>query len=44
MFILAAVLTPSPDPFSQCLLAFPMVGLYELGVVLARIAERRRAA
>ena len=41
MFVLAAMLTP-PDPFSQCLLAVPMVGLYEFGVLLARFAERRR--
>jgi len=31
-FILAAVLTP-PDPFTQVLLAVPMVGLYEIGIV-----------
>lgn len=42
IFISAAVLTPSPEPFSQCLLAIPMVGLYELGLWLARIAERKR--
>jgi len=32
--ILAAVLTPGPDPFSQCLLAVPMIILYELGIFL----------
>jgi sec-independent protein translocase protein TatC len=32
--ILAALLTPGPDPFSQCLLAVPMVILYELGIFL----------
>jgi sec-independent protein translocase protein TatC len=32
--ILAAVLTPGPDPFSQCLLAVPMIILYEMGIFL----------
>lgn len=40
IFLLAAILTP-PEPFTQCLLALPLVALYELGVVLARVAERR---
>jgi sec-independent protein translocase protein TatC len=40
-FILAALLTPSPEPFSQCLLAIPMCGLYGLGVLLAKLAEKR---
>lgn len=34
-FIIAAIVTP-PDVISQCLLAFPLWGLYELGVVLSR--------
>ncbi len=39
MFVLAAILTP-PDPFSQVLLALPLIGLYELGVLLAKAVER----
>lgn len=34
--ILAAALTPSPDPFSMILLAVPMIALYELSIVIAR--------
>jgi sec-independent protein translocase protein TatC len=30
----AAILTPGPDVFSQCMLAVPMVLLYELGIIL----------
>ena len=30
----AAILTPGPDVFSQLALAVPMVGLYELGLIL----------
>ncbi len=33
-FILAAVLTP-PDPFTQCLMAAPLIILYELGIWVA---------
>jgi sec-independent protein translocase protein TatC len=40
IFIIAAVLTP-PDVLSQLLLAFPLLGLYELTVVLARRLETK---
>lgn len=40
--VAAAVLTPGPDVVSQCLLAVPMVALYELGIFL--IARRKRQA
>ena len=43
IFVIAAVLTP-PDVVSQLLLAIPMVLLYEVGVVAARIIARRRTA
>jgi len=42
VFILAAFLTPGTDPFSQLLLAIPMVVLYEVGHLVARLAWRRR--
>ncbi|MFO0907127.1 MAG: twin-arginine translocase subunit TatC [Isosphaeraceae bacterium] len=32
--IAGAILTPGQDPFSQCLLAVPMIVLYELGILL----------
>src|SRR5215218_2616525 len=34
--ILAAALTPTPDPFSMILLAIPMILMYELSIVIAR--------
>ena len=34
MVIAAAILTPGPDVFSQCMLAIPMILLYELGLVM----------
>ena len=37
-FIVAAIVTPTPDPLNQALVALPMVVLYEVGIVLARTA------
>jgi len=35
IFIIAAVLTPTPDIINQCLLAFPMLFLYGLSIAVA---------
>lgn len=43
IFILAAFLTP-PDAVSQVMMAGPLLVLYELGVVLAKLAWRGRVA
>lgn len=37
-FVLAALLTPTPDPFNQALVAIPLYVLFELGVFLSRFA------
>ncbi|MFC1582108.1 twin-arginine translocase subunit TatC [Planctomycetota bacterium] len=42
IFIAAAILTP-PDPVTQCLMAIPLMVLYEIGMILARISARKRA-
>src|SRR5258708_16360561 len=46
VFVLGAVITPTPDPFNQTLVAVPMYLLFELGLLLSLISERarRRAA
>jgi sec-independent protein translocase protein TatC len=41
-FIVAAVLTPSPDPWNQTVFAAPMVGLYLISIVIAWIAAPRQ--
>ncbi len=41
-FIVAAVLTPTPDIFNQCLMAGPLILLYEVGIISARIFGRAR--
>ena len=43
-FILGAVITPTFDPVNQALVAVPLLVLYELGVLLARLAGRGRRA
>ncbi len=42
--IVAAVMSPTTDAISLCLLSLPMLGLFEFGLVLARRAERRSRA
>jgi len=42
--ILAAVLTPTPDVFNMMLLMIPLVLLYELGILGARLFGRKRSA
>lgn len=37
-FVVAAIITPTPDPLNQTLVAGPMIVLYELGILMARIA------
>jgi sec-independent protein translocase protein TatC len=41
-FIFAAIATPSTDPFSMLALALPMVVLFLVAEVIARIVDRRR--
>jgi sec-independent protein translocase protein TatC len=41
-FIFAAVVTPGPDVFSQIAVAIPLVIFYELGVLAARLMEKKR--
>jgi sec-independent protein translocase protein TatC len=41
--ILSAVLTPTPDFFNMTLMGGPLYLLFEVGIILVRIVERRRA-
>jgi sec-independent protein translocase protein TatC len=42
VFVLGAIITPTPDPFNQTLVSIPMYLLFELGLLLSRIGTRRR--
>ena len=39
-FLLAALITPTPDPINQTFVAIPLILLYEMGLLLARLAHR----
>ena len=39
--ILAAVITPTADPFNFALVAVPLVILYEVSIVVVRVSQRR---
>ena len=43
-FVFAAIATPSTDPFTMLFLAIPMVILFGISEVIARILDRRRDA
>jgi sec-independent protein translocase protein TatC len=42
IFLVAALITPTPDVFNLCLFAVPTVALYLLGVGAAAVVTRRR--
>jgi len=35
VFLVAAIITPSPDPWTMCIYAIPMLGLYMIGIAVA---------
>jgi sec-independent protein translocase protein TatC len=42
IFVVAAVATPGPDVISQIALAIPMYALFELGILLSWLSERKK--
>lgn len=43
-FILAAMITPTIDPLSQCMVAIPLVVLYEMSIWLAKLVYKKKPA
>jgi sec-independent protein translocase protein TatC len=43
-FIIAAILTPTPDPFNQSLMAGPMFLLYWVGIFGAKVFGKKPVA
>lgn len=41
-FVVAALLTPTPDAFNQSLMAIPIIILYEIGIWTSRILNRNK--
>lgn len=42
--LLAAIITPTPDPVNMAIFMIPLFGLYLLSILLARLAQTNRAA
>ena len=42
--LFAALLTPTPDPFNQCLMALPMYFFYEVGIISAGFFKKKQEA
>ena len=40
-FIVAAIITPTPDPFNQAIMAGPIIVLYLASILLVKIANRK---
>jgi Tat protein translocase TatC len=40
-FTLAGIVTPTVDPINQCIVAIPLLVLYEVSIWLARLAQHR---
>ena len=40
-FVVAAVITPTPDIFTQSMIALPMIALYEVGYLIVRYIMRK---
>lgn len=42
IFVVAAILTPSPDALSQILMAIPLMFLYEVSIFVSKFAEKKK--
>ena len=42
LLIVAAIVTPTPDPINQVMMAGPLYVLYELSIIVSRFATRQR--
>jgi len=40
-FVIAAIITPTPDPVNQIIVAVPIILLYEIGILFSRIGIRK---
>jgi sec-independent protein translocase protein TatC len=42
IFIIAAIITPTPDPITQTVFALPLYALYEGAIIVGRRVEKKR--
>jgi sec-independent protein translocase protein TatC len=44
IFVISAIVTPTPDPFTQTIFAAPLYALYEIAILVSARVEKKRAA
>lgn len=44
ILILAAIMTPTPDPVSQFIFAAPLFVLYEISIIIAKLAQKKETS
>jgi sec-independent protein translocase protein TatC len=42
ILIIAAVVTPTPDPVTQLILAIPMMALYEVSILVCKLSQKKQ--
>jgi sec-independent protein translocase protein TatC len=42
IFIIAAIVTPTPDPITQTMFAIPLYVLYEIAIIASSRVEKRK--
>jgi len=40
IWIIAAVITPQPDPLSQAMVGVPLMIIYEISIIISKIVEK----
>ena len=41
-FVVAALISPGPDPFSMMLMAIPLVFLYEISILISKLSQKKK--
>jgi sec-independent protein translocase protein TatC len=42
ILLVAGIITPTPDMFTQLMVSLPMILLYEIGIILSRRVEKAK--
>lgn len=42
-FVVAALISPGPDPFSMLLMAIPLVFLYEISILISKLSQKKNS-
>ena len=42
IWIIAAIITPQPDPLSQAMVGVPLMIIYEISIIISRLVAKRK--